>query len=338
MDDNALNELIKMEDEQQVQYERIEKTVGSETLVYFCCCAVFDVPFFPDAVPDRNEKQKWIAYKKRLRFKNLDKKGTLRFKDGVTDFLKAYGEEADAEEVSGIVRQERAQVPGAVAKTGTRKQIQVWGIGSEESPFTKEDYDRLDDIFKTMSDRLVSAGGMDVQQEDTLRQASIMRLMRDKFVLAGDKDSIAKATQLDRMIKENLSAEQLRKADAKPVEDVRIDSIMDALEKWGAVEDGKILSFQDLTEFLLKQLGRLGGKPAHRYSQTLDAADYELWFIRNCMAQNEDLPPTQELPDNMRFPEEVADEFSAEPTDDEIRAYEGIGIVRNRGTSKREEA
>ena len=165
-------------------------------------------------------------------------------------------------------------------------------------------------------------------QEDTLRQVSIMRLKRDKLILAGDKDSTATAKQLDSMIKENLSAEQLRKADARPVEDVRIDSIIDALEKWGAVEDGKIMSFPDLTEFLLKQLGRLGGFPAHKYSQTMDAADYELWFIQNCMAQNEDLPKWNEFPDNMRFPEEVAHEFSETPSDDEKRAYEGIGIVR----------
>ena len=48
---------------------------------------------------------------------------------------------------------------------------------------------------------------------------------------------------------------------------LRVDSdTMDALEKWGAVENGKILSFPDLTEFLLKQLGR-----PHNYAQAQNA-------------------------------------------------------------------
>lgn len=318
--------VIREDEEQQAQFDRIERVIGSETLTFFCCCIIFDVPFLDSAIPKANgETPKWMEYKRKIRSKrNLDR---FSFAGGYTDALKMFGDSADAEEVIEIIQHERNNSP-YTSETGTHAQVKNWGLGSQEDPFTREDYDRLDDIFETYADRLVSAGGMDVMQEDTLRQVSIMRLKRDKLILAGDKDSTTTAKQLDSMIKENLSAEQLRKADARPVEDVRIDSIIDALERWGAVEDGKIMSFPDLTEFLLKQLGRLGGVPAHKYSQTLDAADYELWFIQNCMAQNEDLPKWNELPDNMRFPEEVAHEFSETPSDDEKRAYEGIGIVR----------
>lgn len=321
-----MEEIMRQEDEQQEQFDRIEKAVGTETLAFFCCCAVFNVPYLEQFLPSEGLKHdKWHEYMRKLRMK---KQSNKRFKDGVTDVLKLFGD-VEADEVSEIVQQERKRNPQA-SKTGTQKQVKTWGLGAPEDPFTKDDYDRLDDLFETYSSRLVSAGGMDVQQEDTLRQVSIMRLKRDKLILAGDKDSTATAKQLDAMIKENLSSEQLRKADAKPVEEVRIDSIMDALEKRGFLEDGKILSFPKLTEVLLKELGRLGGTPGHRYAQTLDAADYELLFIQNCMAQNEDLPKWMELPDNMRFPEEVAIEFASEPSDDELRAYEGIGIVRNR--------
>lgn len=307
-------------EQQNTQFYRIKEVLGTDTLAFFCCCVMFDKPFIPECMPGQGGD--WPGYLRKLKFR---KKDDLGLRGGVTDVLQMYGDDVDTVE---MVQYERSKNP-EVSDVGTPKQVKAWGKGSDEAPFTKDDYDRLDDIFEIVSDRLVSAGGMDVQQEDTLRQTSIMRLMRDKFIQAGDKESIAKAKQLDSMIKENLSAEQLRKADARPVEDVRIDSIVDALEKWGAVKDGKILSFPDLTEFLLKQLGRLGGTPAHKYTQTLDAADYELWFIQNCMAQNEDLPKWVELPDNMRFPEEVASEFADKPSDDEKRAYEGIGLVRN---------
>lgn len=329
-----MDEKVRQESEQQVQFERIETVTGSETLAFFCCCATFDVPYIENLLPrDVRGKDKWISYKRNLRVK---KKENKRFGDGQTDIRNCFGDGVEADEVPEIVKQERKKHPEAV-KTGTKVQVKTWGTGSESDIFTKEDYDRLDDIFETYASRLVTSGGMDVQQEDTLRQVSIMRLKRDKLILDGDKDSIAMARQLDAMIKENLSSEQLRKADAKPVEDVRIDSIIKALEDWGAVEDGKILSFPELTEFLLKELGRLGGTPAHRYTQTLDAADYELLFIQNCMAQNEDLPKWMELPDNMRFSEEVGNEFTQTPTSDEQRAYEGIGIVRNRPKNAKEE-
>ena len=327
-----MEELIRQESEQQVQFERIEKATGSESLAFFCCCAIYDVAYIEAQMPRlATEKEKWIAYKRNLRVKKKDNK---KFKDGITDIKLAFGEGVEAEEIPQIVQQEQKRHPEAT-KTGTKSQVKTWGKGSDTDPFTREDYDRLDDIFETYADRIISSGGMDVQQEDTLRQVSIMRLRRDKLITAGDKDSIAMAKQLDAMIKENLSSEQLRKADAKPVEDVRIDSIIDALEKWGAVKEGKILSFPDLTEFLLKELGRLGGTPAHKYTQTLDAADWELLFIQNCMAQNADLPKWMELPDNMRFSEEVANEFMETPTTDEQRAYEGIGIVRTRPEEKK---
>lgn len=336
-----MDEIIKLEDEQQEQFERIKKSIKSESLAFFCCCAVFDIPYIPELVPVGKAQRKWSEYRKSLRFNKGKKWAKNGFTGGVTDVTKIFGEDVDPDDVARVFQQERknakkdreTDAESQPVKQGTKKQIENWGIGNPDSPFTKEDYDRLDDIFKTGAERIIQAGGMDVQQEDTLRQTAIMRLMRDKFILSGDKEDVAKASQLDRMIKENLSSEQLRRADAKPVEDVRIDSIIDALEKWGAVKNGKILSFQDLSEFLLKQLGRLGGTPAHKYSQTLDAADYELWAIKNCMAQNEDLPRVPEIEDNMRFPEEVSSEFASEPSDEEKRAYEAIGIVRSRGKS-----
>lgn len=321
----------RLDGQEQVKFDRIVAAIGSETLAILCCCAMFDVPFIEECIPMKGDDlDLWMAYKKKLRSK---KHGDETFKDGATDLTHMFAGGVSAEEIPQIILAEQKQHPEAET-TGTKEQVRTWGVGNETDPFSQEDYDRLDDLFDTYSSRLVSTGGMDIQQEDTLRQVSIMRLKRDKLITAGDKDSVAMAKSLDAMIKENLSSEQLRKADAKPVEDVRIDSIMDALEKWGAVKNGKILSFPQLTEFLLKELGRLGGEPAHRYTQTLDAADWELLFIQNCMATNEDRPKWMELPDNMRFSEEVANEFSPEPTDDEKRAYEGIGIIRNRKQKK----
>lgn len=323
-----MDEIIRLEDEQQVQFERIEKSLGSETLTLFCCCAAFDVGYFPNLVHTGGTGKKWLSYKKMLRVKG---KGTKTFREGVTDLLKVFGDEVGGEEIPKILQQERKRKPSAT-EVGTSDQVSAWGRGGAQNPYTKADYDRLDYFYNTLTDRLMSAGGVDNQQELILRKVAELYLEEEKYRAEGN---IGDAQKCVKMALDLLSSEQLQKKDAKPVEDLRLDSIVDALEKWGAVEDGKILSFSELTEFLLKQLGRLGGKPAHRYTQTLDAADYELLFIQNCMAQNEDLPKWMELPDNMRFSEEVANEFSDVKSDDEKRAYEGIGIVETRAKGKR---
>lgn len=315
-----------LDEEQQVQFNRMVEAIGSETLAVFCCCAVYNLPFLPKCVPSYGEADIWINYKKALHMPKNSKWKGKEFADGETDALKLYGDSAEPGEIPYIIAQERIKHP-ATSDTKLAEQIKTWGTGSPENPLSKADYDRLDYFYDTLTARLKSAGGVDLQQELILRKVAEFYLGEEKCRADGN---VGDAQKFVKMALDLLSSEQLQKKDAKPVEDLRIDSIVDALEKWGAVEDGKILSFPELTEFLLKQLGRLGGTPAHKYTQTLDAADYELFFIQNCMAQNEDLPKWMEIPDNMRFGEEVANEFSEEPVDDEKRAYEGIGIIQTR--------
>lgn len=323
----ALADLVREEEDQQAHYERIEKAVGSPSLALFCCCAAFDVPYVPKAVPRAGSEKVWKTYRETLRFKNYDKKGTKGFAQGVTDVLSLFGDEVPKEDVTAVLRQERSKQPEA-DEIPTVEQVETWGTGGEERPLTRADYDRLDHFYDTLTSRLEKAGGVDNQQELILRKVSELYLEEEKCRAAGN---IADAQRCVKIALDLLSSEQLQRKDSRPAEEVRIDAIIDALEKWGAVKDGKILGFQDLTEFLLKQLGRLGGTPAHKYTQTLDAADYELLFIRNCMAQNEDQPRWMELPDNMRFGEEVAAEFASEAGDEEARAYAGIGIIPTRG-------
>ena len=314
------------DNDQQVQCDRMVEAIGSETLAIFCCCVAYDVPFVPKCVPSFGEADIWTQYKKALSMPKHSKFKGKGFADGETDVARLFGDSAGPEEISDIVAQERARHP-STSDAKLVGQIKTWGTGSPENPLSKADYDRLDYFYDTLTARLMSAGGVDLQQELILRKVAEFYLGEEKCRAEGN---VGDAQKFVKMALDLLSSEQLQKKDAKPVEDLRIDSIVDALEKWGAVEDGKILSFPELTEFLLKQLGRLGGTPAHKYTQTLDAADYELFFIQNCMAQNEDLPKWMEMPDNMRFGEEVANEFTETATDDEKRAYEGIGIVPSR--------
>lgn len=211
--------------------------------------------------------------------------------------------------------------------TGEDRWHRDWGMG-----YTAEEYKRLDDIFETYSARLVSAGGYDAQQEDTLRVCAKMRLKADQALSLGTKEGVDIASKLNKMIQDNLASENLRKRDEKPVEELRIDSIVDSLEKAGFLKKGKILPLAEVQRVLLERAGILGGNPSHVYPYTLDAADQMLQAIINTMRTNDGQPVITRLPDNMRLDANVSSEFAQEPNADEKEAYEKMGLVRRGGS------
>lgn len=272
----------------------LERIEGKE-LALFCMCATADKPLVREI-----EYTTWEDYINKLESTGRSKK---TFEDGVTDISLIIGEHDDDLEAWQA----------------------VWGTG-----FSVQEYQRLDSLFATYSERLIKAGGMDAKQEDTLRVCTKMRLEADKALQAGGKQNIDIAFKLNKMIQDNLSEENLRKKDEKPVEQVRIDTIIDSLEKAGMAQDGKILSLPELQEQLLRRLGALGGQPSHKYPYTLDAADQMIHIIANNMYKNDSLAEISELPDNMRFDENVAGEFATEPNEDENEAYTKLGLLREK--------
>lgn len=154
-----------------------------------------------------------------------------------------------------------------------------------------------------------------------------MSLDMEKCLAEGAYD---KAQKLNKMIQDNLASENLRRKDEKPVEEVRIDSIVDSLEKAGLVKSGKILALPDLQKKLLERLGALGGKPSHKYPYTLDAADQMIQIIINTARMNDGEPEITDFSDNMTLDENVAPEFTSMPNADENTAYEAMGLMRHR--------
>ena len=159
-----------------------------------------------------------------------------------------------------------------------------------------------------------------------------MRLKADQALSLGTKEGVDIASKLNKMIQDNLASENLRKRDEKPVEELRIDSIVDSLEKAGFLKKGKILPLAEVQRVLLERAGILGGNPSHVYPYTLDAADQMLQAIINTMRTNDGQPVITRLPDNMRLDANVSSEFAQEPNADEKEAYEKMGLVRRSGS------
>ena len=300
---------------QQERYDAIARAT-SDSLALFYCCIAFDRPFDMLAVPKEPDVgEKWIAYLDNLRLKKLDtRRGeTLGFLDGLTDITKIFGEGLSAGEFTKAVGNEKS---ARNRKVGTAQQRKNWGENSAKNPYTSEDYDELDRIYEALASDLMAAGGVSVKQEFILRDCAKMTLDRDKMRAIGQYD---KAAKLNKMVQDNLSSEGLRKRDAKPIDDLRIDGIVDRLEKAGLLKNGKQCSPDEMFEILFHR------RP--KYSYTKDAAEQILLYMANTTRVNDGLSELPTLPPDMRLRDDLG-EFAEEPDEQEKETYKELGIVK----------
>lgn len=300
---------------QQERYDAIARAT-SDSLALFYCCIAFDRPFDMLAVPKEPDVgEKWIAYLDNLRLKKLDtRRGEpLGFLDGLTDITKIFGEGLSAGEFTKAVGNEKS---ARNRKVGTAQQRKNWGENSAKNPYTSEDYDELDRIYEALASDLMAAGGVSVKQEFILRDCAKMTLDRDKMRAIGQYD---KAAKLNKMVQDNLSSEGLRKRDAKPIDDLRIDGIVDRLEKAGLLKNGKQCSPDEMFEILFHR--------RTKYSYTKDAAEQILLYMANTTRVNDGLSELPTLPPDMRLRDDLG-EFAEEPDEQEKETYKELGIVK----------
>lgn len=268
-------------------WERLNAILGPD-IAFFIVCAYVDVPY-----KHKIAAKDWISYVNKLK-ENWKKD----FKDGETDIRGAVK--------NGMSEMERWQAE--------------WGYGDANHPYNAADYRRLDEILKTLSARNI--GGMDAQQEFTLRYCAQMALLRDKNVVKDDADSIKKAKALDAMIQDNLAAESLRKKDVGQEQTARLDGIVDAMKrKYGF---GPELTRAQAEEACAKWLR------SRHYNCTRDAAEHAMLSIMNAMRINSDLPILPELPQEAQlreFDAEFEKALSA-ASDREKAVYDYLGLKR----------
>lgn len=301
--------------EQQEYYAQLAKKT-SESLAYFYCCVKYDVPFARDCVPRDEGRDKWLSYLDNLHIKKLDasKSGErYGFLDGLTDITKIFGEGLkDGEFTKAVYAEKNAQS----AKAGTVRQRKDWGTGNDEHPYTNEDYAEFDRIYTVLASDLGGEDALSAKQQLILRNVSKWTKQMNDASDAGKFDA---ARKLSAIIQENLASDNLRKRDAKPVEEIRIDGITERLEKAGLMKNGKPVEPDTAFELLFHR------RP--KYSYTKDAAEQMLLAIINTSRMNDSLPEFSTLPDSARIKDDLH-EFAEEPNEMEKTAYEGFGYVK----------
>ena len=304
-------------EKQQAYFDLLETEVG-ESLAYFYCCIKFDRPFDMKAIPAKSAGEKWTTYCEKLEKKGLARTkggGEYGFLDGLTDINRIFGASLEKGEFSKAVDLEKSARDG---RNGTKRQAADWGEGSGKAPYTSEDYNEFDRIYNALCADFGGEQAVSAKQQLILRNvAKWTKQMND----AAEMGAIDKAKKLSSMIQENLASENLRKKDTKPVEDLRLDNMVLALERAGLLKNGKLCEPDEAFRIFF-------GRPC-KYPYTRDAADQMILINENRMRQNDGLPELTELPDEMRLRDELG-EFAEEPNEAEKEAYEKLGLVRMR--------
>ncbi len=301
--------------EQQARYNALEEATSTH-LAYFYCCITYDVPFDPDAIPREETKNKWVEYLKALAQmpEHLDKKGKyLSFLDGQTDIMEVFGDTLDMGAFRAALEVDKPPKPKL---PGTAEQRELWGPGPAKHPYTGEDYDEMDRTYKILSSDLEQAGAVSSKQEFTLRRCAKRTLEMDRMEKMGAYD---KAMKISKLIDADLASEQLRKKDAKPVENFQLDSWADFLEKAGLTKNGKRCEPDEMFEILF-------GHPP-QYPYTKDAAEQLILINENRMRNNDGQGELSILPDGMRLHDSLG-EFAQEQNAAEQEAYENLGLVK----------
>lgn len=289
-------------------YERLAKTVRSYTMALFYCCIAYNVPFDINLVPDFEHTQEpWKAY---LQNVNVSGRSNINgeiagFGDGTTDIRTLF---KPSENKKVKPESEAAPSEPVYSPNGTDRQRNEWGDGYDGKTYTE--LDRMYEAFK--GDYPMATN----KQIYILHEA--VKLYYDSDRARREGDTLG-AQRLSKMADDRLASEQMRKKDEKPIEQVRIDAVVAALEKHGYMTNGKLLSYDQLLDKLR------GDVPKYRY--TKDTVDQAILKIINTMARNDGKPEITTLPQEMRVKPREG-EFAVAPNNKERTAYDKLGLLR----------
>jgi len=303
---------VCMECEQEV-YDRIAKESGA-TLALFATCAAFDVPFFPDALPEPSEfsemQDRWKWYNQEIAERIYDEDRILGFLDGETNVLRLFARKVGRVDTSTYIASIAAQKAAEDANPGTKEQRQRWGTGSiyPNIPTTADLYRDLDRRYELYMTRY--RGTNDPQLEQNVITVCKWDVIMQHLTQNGN---LAEAKNVQSMKDTLMSSEQMRKKDEKPVEGMRMDALVVAMENAGLMEDKKLLSFPDLVRVFWERFFK-----SKKYDYSVDAADHMLYDIWNTMRQDADQSIDTVLPGSLELKDELG-EFEPEKTENEKR-------------------
>lgn len=306
---------------QAQHFKRLEGENGCHIAI-FLCCGMFDIPCEPTVVPmdlANEQENHWILYCNALKHYNkLKSHGTDRgFLDGVCDIRAVFGRTLSQSDFAKYVSTEQEKAEKIV---GTEEQREKWGVGklSEGLPFTNELYNELDSKCDTWTDRY-RGQSITPQLQESIIKICKWNAIADYLLETGN---YADAQKVQAMVQKEMESEQMRKKDEKPVEALRIDALVSALEEAGFMENGLLLTYDELIEAMRDKHAK-----SRKYDYSLDVADQVILDIYNSMRANADQEMVSSLPHELKT-EDIYGEFLPEESERELAAKKYAGLTK----------
>lgn len=318
---------------QERYFTELERTNGCH-LALFLACAAFNVPCVPSVVPIdlvNYNGDKWAHYRSLLHESEKDrrKSRTATFLDGVTDIRGIFGRELTEKDFSRYIAAEQKRVS---AQEGTPEQRERWGIGElcRGLPLTQELYDELDGQLELWIERY-KGQTITPQLENSIITICTDNMVAKHLVKVGN---YAAAQKMRKMVDDLMASEQMRKKDEKPVESLRLDAWVTALEKAGFMEAGKLKTYEEVAKAINDEC-----MCKRKYDYTLDVADQMLADYVNNLRSNADMALLSVFPADMKL-EDYNGEFAAEESDNERerKRYAGVTPIQFAQDSEDENA
>lgn len=305
---------------QQSYFERLQGTNGTHLALYFCCIK-YDVPCNPLLLPENVNSEDflqsddakdgvWIYYLRQIEQTKLYEEGaeTPNFFDGVTNILRIFGKNFTERDFAKFVQYEQEMIDSL---EGTERQRERWG-----DSYSQEEYNELDRLYRSLMESY-KGWSLNPRQENTLIKVAVLDLKYSNLV---DNDKLKDAKEVAALRKMLLEADGLLAKDAKQTEQMKVDSLVKALENNGLMQEGKLLTFDETIDVITKKL------KAKKYPMTVDAVHKMIFTYVNAFRANADEEMLTALPNDMNL-EDCKSEFESRPSEEEIAKIRYAGLT-----------
>ncbi len=309
---------------EQSLFDLLSQTQGRVFGLFFTCAATDTVclPIVLENCMDEFNNEKfdgWIIYINALEESgaNIKRARLLGFDDGITDIRALLGKNLTHTDLAAYIAHEKAKISKMCGTEAQREKFGTLPI-YKGLAMSNELYDELDRLY---SIRESAYKGQDLtsQQMATLIKVAKNDAIYDHLMRTG----LAKlATDIQKSTSQLLADENMRPKDKKPVEELRLDALVLALEEAGLMENGDLLTYDELIEVMRDKFVK-----SKKYNYSLDVADQMILDVINSMRANADLPPIQDLPEEFAPIDEYG-EFEPEETEREKENKRFLGITK----------
>lgn len=305
---------------QQAYFERLQAANGTHLAIYQCCIK-YDIPCNPLLLPENVNSDEflqseaaqdgvWVYYLRKIEQSKLyeDGEDIPNFFDGVTNILRIFGKNFTERDFAKFVQYEQDLIDSL---EGTERQRERWG-----DSYNEEEYNELDRLYRSLMESY-KGWSLNPQQENTLIKVAVLDLKYSNLV---DNDKLKDAKEVAALRKMLLEADGLLAKDAKQTEQMKVDSLVKALENNGLMQDGKLLTFDETVGVISKKL------KSKKYPMTIDAVHKMIFTYVNAFRANADEEMLTALPSDMNM-EDCKSEFEENPSEEEIAKIRYAGLT-----------